>query len=54
VEQLELLYYVASHVSAFLWPHERWGRQWGADRVREAMERESLLALGQKVNSQAY
>jgi Fe-S cluster assembly iron-binding protein IscA len=54
VKRLEILYYAASHVFAFLWSHERWSRQWEAKRVREIMKRESLLTLRQKVNSQTY
>ncbi|KAL8686415.1 MAG: hypothetical protein Q9218_007122 [Villophora microphyllina] len=54
VERLEIWYYNMERISAFMWPHESWGRKWGPERVREVMERESLLALGQKINLQSY
>lgn len=54
VERLEVWYYRTSQVSAHLWPHEPWGRRWTAEWAREAMEAESLLGLGQRINLQSY
>lgn len=53
-QQLEALVWGKEALLSHTWPADPSGRKWTADRLREALKRESRIALGQEWTIAGY
>ncbi|KAG9385482.1 RecQ Superfamily II DNA helicase [Pyrenophora tritici-repentis] len=53
-QRLEALVWEKEAVSSHMWPADPSGRKWTTDRLREALKRESRIAMGQEWTATAF
>jgi hypothetical protein len=53
-QRLEALVWEKEVVSSYMWPADPNGRKWTTDRLREALKRESRIAIGQEWTFAGY
>ncbi|KAI0615940.1 hypothetical protein TUN199_12091, partial [Pyrenophora tritici-repentis] len=53
-QRLEALVWEKEAVSSHMWPADPSGRKWTTDRLREALKRESRIAMGQEWTFAGY